>query len=117
MAAKRMMLASHKPSGDWRLGRFARPLRLALWLAVLAIPASGCSSLSETWDSTKESVGKVFAKDDTFVEEPAEKLYNQGLYLMNEKSDPKGASKKFEEVDRQHPYSDLARKSLSLIHI
>ena len=112
MAAKRMMLASHKPSGDWRLGRFARPLRLALWLAVLAIPASGCSSLSETWDSTKDSVGKVFAKDDTFVEEPAEKLYNQGLYLMNEKSDPKGASKKFEEVDRQHPYSDLARKSL-----
>ena len=112
MATKRMTLASHQPSGDWRLGRFARLLRLALWLAVLAIPASGCSSLSETWDSTKDSVSKVFAKDDTFVEEPAEKLYNQGLYLMNEKSDPKGASKKFEEVDRQHPYSDLARKSL-----
>jgi outer membrane protein assembly factor BamD len=87
-------------------------LRLALWLVVLAIPASGCSSLSETWDSTKESVGKVFSKDDTFVEEPAEKLYNEGLYLMNERGDSKGASKKFEEVDRQHPYSDLARKSL-----
>src|SRR3974390_375892 len=112
MATKRMMLASHQPSGDPRLGRFGRLLRLALWLAVLAIPASRCSSLGETWDSTKDSVSKVFSKDDTFVEEPAEKLYNQGLYLMNEKSDPKGASKKFEEVDRQHPYSDLARKSL-----
>jgi outer membrane protein assembly factor BamD len=34
------------------------------------------------------------------------------LFLMNDKKDPKSASKKFEEVDRQHPYSDLARKSL-----
>src|SRR5215472_16457688 len=103
MATKRMTLASHQPSGDPLPRRLARPLRLALWLAVLAIPASGCSSLSETWDSTKDSVSKVFAKDDTFVEEPAEKLYNQGLYLVNEKHDSKEAAKKFEEVDRQHP--------------
>jgi len=34
------------------------------------------------------------------------------LYLMNEKKDNKAAEKKFEEVDRQHPYSDWARKSL-----
>jgi outer membrane protein assembly factor BamD len=31
---------------------------------------------------------------------------------MNQSKDPKAASKKFEEVDRQHPYSDWARKSL-----
>ncbi len=31
---------------------------------------------------------------------------------MNQRKDPKAASKKFEEVDRQHPYSDWARKSL-----
>jgi outer membrane protein assembly factor BamD len=112
MATKRTTLAMHGFQDSSALRRLARPLRLALWLAVLAIPASGCSSLSETWDSTKDSVSKVFSKDDTFVEEPAEKLYNEGLYLMNEKGDSKGASKKFEEVDRQHPYSDLARKSL-----
>ncbi len=112
MAIKRITLPSHRPYDGSGLRRPARPLRLALWLAVVAIPLGGCSSLSETWDSTKESVGKVFGKDDTFVEEPAEKLYNEGLYLMNEKGDSKGASKKFEEVDRQHPYSDLARKSL-----
>jgi outer membrane protein assembly factor BamD len=112
MATKRTTLAMHGSQDSSALRRLARPLRLALWLAVLAIPASGCSSLSETWDSTKDSVSKVFSKDDTFVEEPAEKLYNEGLYLMNEKGDSKGASKKFEEVDRQHPYSDLARKSL-----
>jgi outer membrane protein assembly factor BamD len=31
---------------------------------------------------------------------------------MNQKNEPKEASKKFEEVDRQHPYSEWARKSL-----
>jgi outer membrane protein assembly factor BamD len=100
-----MTLAPNGLSIRWGFHRLARPLRLAAGLAVLAIPLSGCSSATETWD-------KVFNKDETFVEEPAEKLYNEGLFLMNEKRDPKAASKKFEEVDRQHPYSDWARKSL-----
>ena len=51
-------------------------------------------------------VGQVHRKDETFVEEPADKLYNEGLYLMNQRKETKAASKKFEEVDRQHPYSD-----------
>src|SRR5471032_2094510 len=50
--------------------------------------------------------------DDTPPDEPADKLYNEGLYLLNAKNDPKEAAKKFEEVDRQHPYSEWARKSL-----
>src|SRR5579871_289435 len=81
-----------------------RQLRLAASLIVLAIPLSGCGT-GALWD-------KLFAKDDTFVDEPADKLYNEGLYLTNERHDPKAASKKFEEVDREHPYSDWARKSL-----
>ena len=85
------------------LRRLARPLRLAVGLTVLAIPLSGCGT-GALWD-------KFMAKDDTFVEQPADKLYNEGLFLMNDKNDPKGASKKFEEVDRQHPYSDWARKA------
>jgi outer membrane protein assembly factor BamD len=88
--------------------RGARGLCRRLWLAasliVLAIPLSGCGT-GALWD-------KFFAKDDTFVDEPADKLYNEGLYLMNERHDLKAASKKFEEVDREHPYSDWARKSL-----
>ncbi|MGY4451468.1 outer membrane protein assembly factor BamD [Bradyrhizobium sp. i1.3.1] len=71
---------------------------------VLALPLAGCGT-GALWD-------KFTAKDDTFTEEPADKIYNEGLYLMNEKKDMKGANKKFEEVDRQHPYSDWARKSL-----
>src|SRR3974377_1788883 len=79
-----------------------------LWLAVATFALSGPLRGWRTrplWD-------KFLAKDDTFVDEPADKLYNEGLYLMNERKDNKAASKKFEEVDRQHPYSDWARKSL-----
>src|SRR6195256_6694686 len=104
MSAQRMTLELRKISAGARINRVGRALRLAAGLIMLAIPLSGCGTGS-LWD-------KFLAKDDTFVEEPAEKLYNEGLFLMNDKHDPKQASKKFEEVDRQHPYSDLARKSL-----
>src|SRR5205085_7826963 len=40
------------------------------------------------------------------------KLYNEGLFLLNNKQDYEGAAKKFDEVDRQNPYSDWARKAL-----
>ena len=68
-------------------GRTRRLLRLAAGLIVLAIPLSGCGTGS-LWD-------KFMAKDDTFIEEPADKLYNEGLFLMNNRKDPKAASKKF----------------------
>jgi outer membrane protein assembly factor BamD len=51
-------------------------------------------------------------KEEVAPDEPAEKLYNEGVYYLNEKRDAKNAAKKFEEVDRQHPYSDWARKAL-----
>jgi outer membrane protein assembly factor BamD len=51
-------------------------------------------------------------KDDVIPDVPADRLYNEGVYLLNEKKDPKEAAKKFEEVDRQHPYSEWARKAL-----
>ncbi len=74
MSTKRMTLALHRRSIRSGLHRHARPLRLALGLAFLAIPLSGCGTASEMWD-------KITQKDETFVEEPAEKLYNEGLYL------------------------------------
>ena len=51
-------------------------------------------------------------KDPILPDEPADRLYNEGVYLLNEKKDFKESAKKFEEVDRQHPYSEWARKSL-----
>ena len=78
----------------------------AFALALMLIPLGACSSLPE--------FSNFFAKkdDDTYVEVPADKLYNEGLFLLNQEQKPKDAAKKFEEVDRQHPYSDWARKSL-----
>ena len=74
----------------------ARGLFLVLALAFLG----ACSDFS------------LFAKEETPPDEAADQLYNQGVFLLNEKKDFKEAAKKFEEVDRQHPYSDWARKSL-----
>jgi outer membrane protein assembly factor BamD len=51
-------------------------------------------------------------KDAVLPDEPAEKLYNEGVFLLNERKEYKDAAKKFEEVERQHPYSEWARKSL-----
>jgi outer membrane protein assembly factor BamD len=81
-----------------------RAVRTALTVAAIAIaPAlvAGCMS-----------------KDDdinlaTYVEQtdPADALYNQGLANLNA-GRLKEASRKFDAVDRQHPYSEFARKSM-----
>ncbi|WP_040297687.1 outer membrane protein assembly factor BamD [Afipia sp. 1NLS2] len=93
----------HSPKRPF-FDRLGRQLCFAMGVIVLAAPLGGCGT-GNLWD-------KFFAKDETFVDQPADKLYNEGLFLLNEKNDRKGAIKKFEEVDRQHPYSDWARKSL-----
>jgi outer membrane protein assembly factor BamD len=87
--------------GACRRGAMSALARIVLLLPILAFMA-GCS----TWS--------IFGgdKDEMLPDEPADKLYNEGVYLLNEKHDFKAASKKFEEVDRQHPYSEWARKSL-----
>jgi outer membrane protein assembly factor BamD len=73
-------------------------------LALIAMPLGACSSLDVfNWFGDKNAIGP---------DEPAEKLYNEGLYLLNEKREYVDAAKKFEEVDRQHPYSEWARKAL-----
>ena len=48
---------------------------------------------------------------EPFVEIPAEQSYNAGIAYLQQ-GDYKSATKKFEEVDQQHPYSEWARKSL-----
>jgi outer membrane protein assembly factor BamD len=87
------------------LDRLGRKLRLVVGLAVLGATLSGCGT-GALWD-------KFMAKDEqTFSDQPADKLYNEGLFLMNNQHDLKAATKKFDEVDREHPYSEWARKSL-----
>jgi outer membrane protein assembly factor BamD len=71
-------------------------------LGLLAPLLGGCDTLT----------GWMGPKDEPQLDQPADQIYNEGLYLLNAKKDIKGAAKKFDEVDRQHPYSEWARKSL-----
>jgi outer membrane protein assembly factor BamD len=86
---------------NWRwtkgVERSARVLARTAALVLVAYALGACS---------------LFDKDTVAPDEPADKLYNEGLFLLNNKKTPKEAAKKFEEVDRQHPYSEWARKSL-----
>src|SRR6187431_2870943 len=78
------------------------PLARLLLLIALALPAGACSSFPN-----------LFVKDEGVApDEPPEKLYNEGVFLSDKRQDYKDAAKKFEEVERQHPYSDWARKAL-----
>ena len=77
----------------------ARVARVAL-VAGVAATAGACTMFG--------GGGEEFA---VINEDPADQLYNEGLALLNDGSYGK-AVEKFEEVDRIHPYSDWARKSL-----
>ncbi len=92
-----MVFVSKSVPANRRRSRIVRAVAVLL----LALSVGACGSL--------DLFGK---KDDVAPDEPPERLYNEGLYLLNQKKDPKEAVKKFEEVDRQHPYSEWARKSL-----
>ena len=83
-----------------RVNDLAGGVRVLTRLAALVLVAASLGACS------------LFDKDTVMPDEPADKLYNEGLYLLNSKKTPKEAAKKFEEVDRQHPYSEWARKAL-----
>jgi outer membrane protein assembly factor BamD len=83
-------------------GRRGRALAPLFALMLIAPALGGCDTLSSLWGP----------KDDPVLDQPADSLYNEALYMLNVKRDTKGAAKRFEEVDRQHPYSEWARKSL-----
>jgi outer membrane protein assembly factor BamD len=97
-------LTSHNIQAQ-RSSRRVRALARVIALALVVAPLGACDTLS----------GLFGKKDELGPDEPADKLYNEGLYLLNNKGDPKAAAKKFEEVDRQHPYSEWARKSLVMV--
>ncbi len=94
-----VMSATPQPAGAGpRRAGFARVAARGLAMLLLAASLGACSSL--------------FGKDDVPPDEPPDRLYNEGLFLLNNRKDAKAAVAKFEEVDRQHPYSEWARKSL-----
>ncbi|ADH90410.1 outer membrane assembly lipoprotein YfiO [Ancylobacter novellus DSM 506] len=86
--------------GGWAAGAVA--LRLA-GLVMLGASLGGCASWFDT--STEAKV---------YPDVPAEQRYNEGLTLMA-KDEYAEAIKRFEDVDRQHPYSEWARKAVLMI--
>ncbi len=92
MTASKGIIARLLPAAGLARGALSRILAIVLVGAALA----ACST----------------DKELTIPDEPADKLYNEALYLLQQKRDYREAAKKFEEVDRQHPYSDWARKAL-----
>jgi outer membrane protein assembly factor BamD len=82
-------------------GKPVRTALLAISLVGLPLLVSGCMT------------GEADVDLATYVEEtdPADALYNQGLANLNA-GRLKEAGRKFDAVDRQHPYSEYARKSM-----
>ncbi len=81
-------------------GRLKGALRGAL-IAVMCVSVGACSLFNRGNDDEFEII----------EEEPADRLYNEGLALLGSGSYGR-AAEKFEEVDRVHPYSEWARRSL-----
>jgi outer membrane protein assembly factor BamD len=97
-------------SSKLRSHGFAAALRV-LAILPLGISLAGCASFGGLGDF---SLGSLFGdkkEDELLPDQPADLLYNEALTLLN-KRDYQKAAKKFEEVDRQHPYSEWGRKSL-----
>jgi outer membrane protein assembly factor BamD len=82
--------------------RLSLAIRL-LALVLVALPAAGCADLF----GQKE-------EDFTAPDVPAEQRYNEGLTLIRQE-DYAEAIRRFEDVDRQHPYSEWARKAMIMI--
>jgi outer membrane protein assembly factor BamD len=87
-------------SNPSRLTTIRKMLPRVMMIAGLAVLAA-CTTSKSASDKAD-----AFAND-----EPAGNLYNEGLAYMNA-GKLGDAIKRFEEVDRQHPYSEWARKAL-----
>lgn len=112
---------------------FLRKLAVLAGAGAIATSLAGCAALGlgdreqapqassqaapPTDDGLLAGITRFFAgkKDETPKEEiPAGRLFNEGLVLLNQNRF-RAASLRFEEVDRSHPHSEWAKKSLLLI--
>lgn len=74
-------------------------VRVAL-VGALGLAIAGCAGKADDYSQL------AFEEPD-----PADAIYNEGLSLLNQGKLGKAADK-FQEVDKSHPYSDWARRSL-----
>jgi outer membrane protein assembly factor BamD len=72
-----------------------RVRRAVLAFAALALVATGCAGGDD---------------EEEYVERPVDELYNQALDQLQD-GNPRQAAQDFEEVERQHPYSQWATRA------
>ncbi|MFI5014572.1 MAG: outer membrane protein assembly factor BamD [Hyphomicrobiales bacterium] len=90
--------------------RTAFVTRAALAVAT-AMTLAGCDTVTNSIESFNPFSDKKPYKPEVLRDVPAEQIYNDGLGRMAN-SDYVGASKKFAQIDKQYPYTDMARKGL-----
>ena len=83
-----------------------RSTRVLLVIAA-AVTLGACDTVSNLNPFDKGST----YKPEIIPEIPAERLYNDGLALI-ERKEFEAASEKFRTIDKQFPFSDWARKAL-----
>jgi outer membrane protein assembly factor BamD len=94
--------------------RFSRKAGLVLRAALVASAAlalAGCDTVSDTLTNLNPFNDKKPYKPEVINDVPADQIYNDGLGRMAN-SDYPGAAKKFAQIDKIYPYTDMARKGL-----
>lgn len=86
--------------------RAARAGVFAVRLVGLLLVGASLGGCASWFDTNKE--------ETIYPDVPAEQRYNEGLTLM-QKNEYNEAITRFEDVDRQHPYSEWARKALLMV--
>ncbi|HEY2836120.1 MAG TPA: outer membrane protein assembly factor BamD, partial [Rhizomicrobium sp.] len=86
----------------------ARPLRKAFLAILLGTALAGCSLLGLDKDDASNDLNKDAQQ---YQERPVEQIYADAWNQIN-RGNWDDASKQFNEVDRQHPYSVWARRAM-----
>ena len=76
---------------------FRRLAGMAIATSMLGLLLAGCFGMGE--------------KTEEAAADPPDLLYNRGLALLNA-GETRQASETFEDIDKQHPYSEYARRSM-----
>lgn len=98
-------MSETKRASATSIDSFGLGRRLAI-LALAALPLGACAQ-NQSWNIFNPTNADVLNLPD----EPAEKLYNEGLALQ-QRRDWRRAALKFLEIDRTHPYTEWAKRAL-----
>src|SRR5215470_996193 len=95
--------------GD-RPNRRARPALLAIALAA-SLGLSGCDTLGSIFGTSDNADNDLNKDSEQINERPVDQIYDDAWKKIQE-DDYVNSAKQFDEVERQHPYSVWARRSM-----